>query len=172
MSIPCSLRSVWLISPAVRLADGGSPSAGRVEVLVQGVWGRVDKTNWGINAAHVVCRMLNFSAAISALSYGEFGQGVGPVWLRHVRCRGNETSLDECTHDGLGNVPLFPWQDAGAGVICEVPGKKNAASQHNLGRSGSISRHCQHDKFRAVFIAQLHSVKGKMSRVSTYLQVT
>lgn len=95
---------------------------GRVEVLYQGVWGTVCDDYWGINNAHVVCRMLGFSRASAAVILGGFGQGSGPIWMDNVICSGNETRLDLCTFPGWGLNDCFHWEDAG--VICDtrVPG--------------------------------------------------
>ena len=87
---------------SVRLADGGVPYQGRVEINVKGTWGTVCSYWWNIKDAEVVCRMLNLSAPIAAPKDAAFGEGRGPVWLQSVRCIGNESSLLDCSHGGLG----------------------------------------------------------------------
>ena len=87
---------------SVRLADGGVPYRGRVEINVNGTWGTVCSSSWNIKNAEVVCRMLNFSTPIYVSKYSVFGEGRGPVWLKSVKCIGNENSLLDCSHDGLG----------------------------------------------------------------------
>ena len=49
-----------------------------------------------------MCRMLNLSAPIAAPMYAAFGEGRGPVWLTSLQCIGNEKSLLDCSHRGLG----------------------------------------------------------------------
>ena len=46
-----------------------------------------------------------------------FGPGVGPIFLDNVSCRGSETKLANCTHNGVGNHSCSHLQDAG--VICQ-----------------------------------------------------
>ena len=87
-----------------------------MEINVEGVWGTVCGGGWDINDAHVVCRMLNLSAATAAPRYAAFGEGRGPIWLGYVRCTGNENSLLDCTHNGLGYNHCGHYYDAG--VIC------------------------------------------------------
>ena len=47
---------------------------------------------------------------------GIFGPGVGPIYLDDVSCRGNETNLVDCPHNGVGEQYCYHYQDAG--VIC------------------------------------------------------
>ena len=50
-----------LASVKFRLVDGSVPSAGRVEVFYNGVWGTVCDDEFGVNEARVVCRSLNYT---------------------------------------------------------------------------------------------------------------
>ena len=49
------------MNETVRLVDGSLESAGRVEVCINGVWGRVCDGGWDSNAATVVCQQLGYS---------------------------------------------------------------------------------------------------------------
>ena len=51
---------------------------------------------------------------------GIFGPGVGPIFLDEVSCRGNETNLDDCPHNGVGVHNCRHSDDAG--VICSQQG--------------------------------------------------
>ncbi|RMX54502.1 hypothetical protein pdam_00019992 [Pocillopora damicornis] len=94
-------------APMVRLRDGGSPDFGRVEIYHNGTWGTVCDDSWDINDTAVVCRMLGFKYAWTAISFAvEITKdeldlyGTGPIWLDDVNCFGNESSLNECGHSG------------------------------------------------------------------------
>lgn len=86
----------------MRLVGAPISNAGRVEVLYVGVWGTIASGNWDINDAHVVCRQLGYTGALSFGSSDQFGIGNGPMWFTDVRCLGNESSFEECSKSALG----------------------------------------------------------------------
>ena len=90
-----------------------------MEINVGGVWGTVCDRWWDINDAQVVCRMLNLSAATAAPKRAAFGEGRGPIWLSRLTCKGNEASLLDCSHYGLGNHYCRHYYDAS--VVCGSP---------------------------------------------------
>lgn len=47
-------------STTIRLANGASPSEGRVEIQHNGKWGTICDDYWDLRDATVVCRMLGF----------------------------------------------------------------------------------------------------------------
>ncbi|XP_016161194.1 PREDICTED: deleted in malignant brain tumors 1 protein-like, partial [Ficedula albicollis] len=103
----------------LRLAGGGSPCAGRVEVKLQGQWGSVGDDRWDMEDAEVVCQQLGCGSAAGAYSAREsFGEGDGPVSLLFVKCGGNEARLWDCWIGGWGpfNVNIH---DGDAAVICQ-----------------------------------------------------
>ena len=51
-----------------------------------------------------------------------FGFGNGPIFLGNVDCRGDETSLENCSHSGIGIHECSHSQDAG--VICSQQGSR------------------------------------------------
>ena len=67
-----------------------------------------------INDANVVCRELGYPGA---LQYAYFGQGSGPIWLDNLACTGTETSLYNCSHNGVGNHDCGHYKDVG--VVCQ-----------------------------------------------------
>ncbi|XP_055518181.1 deleted in malignant brain tumors 1 protein-like [Leucoraja erinacea] len=106
-----------LQSVKLRLVNGDSPCAGRVEVHYKGNWGIVNHYLWDLPDAAVVCRELDCGDAVKAPGGAHFGPGSGPVVTYNVHCSGNETALRECESWPWGHFP-FP-QSWDAGVICE-----------------------------------------------------
>ncbi|XP_022110413.1 uncharacterized protein LOC110989982 isoform X2 [Acanthaster planci] len=103
---------------SVRLVDGSSSNEGRVEVFLNGSWGTVCDDFWGIFDATVVCRQLGFSRAVRALTGGAFGGNYGlEILLDNVACRGDEQTIFNCPHKGVGIHNCGHYQDAG--VRCE-----------------------------------------------------
>ncbi|XP_030289467.1 deleted in malignant brain tumors 1 protein-like isoform X5 [Sparus aurata] len=102
----------------VRLVNGNSSCAGRVEIFHSGQWGTVCDDSWGLADAQVVCRQLGCGPVLSAQSNATFGPGSGPIWLDEVNCTGSESRLNHCTHQGFGSHDCHHQEDAG--VVCEV----------------------------------------------------
>ncbi|KAM6385367.1 antigen WC1.1-like [Alca torda] len=80
----------------LRVIGGEDGCSGRVEIWHQGSWGTVCDDSWDMADANVVCRQLGCGSAVSALSEAAFGEGIGPIWLEKVHCKGTELSLWEC----------------------------------------------------------------------------
>ncbi|XP_015974517.2 T-cell differentiation antigen CD6 isoform X4 [Rousettus aegyptiacus] len=100
---------------ALRLVDGGSSCAGRVEMLEYGQWGSVCDDTWDLEDAHVVCRQLSCGWAIQALPGLHFAPGRGLIHRDQVNCSGAEDYLWDCP--GLpGDGYCGHKEDAG--VIC------------------------------------------------------
>ncbi|XP_021516036.1 scavenger receptor cysteine-rich domain-containing protein SCART1-like [Meriones unguiculatus] len=101
---------------ALRLRDGQSHCDGRVEVFLDGVWGRVLDNAWDLHDAAVVCRQLRCGEAQRAYDAPAPGHKTIPVGLSKVHCLGSETNLTQC------NVSVSVLVQAGtlrdAGVVC------------------------------------------------------
>nr|XP_048314182.1 T-cell differentiation antigen CD6 isoform X8 [Myodes glareolus] len=100
---------------AVRLVDGGSRCAGRVEMLEHGEWGTVCDDTWDQEDANVVCKQLKCGWAVQALAGLHFTPGQGPIHRDQVNCSGTENYLWDCP--GLpGDQYCGHKEDAG--VVC------------------------------------------------------
>ena len=79
----------------MRLVDGGSRCAGRVEIKHQEEWRRLDTWSfWSMRDAAVVCRELDCGSAVSTRRYD--GDEDRRVWWFDSRCAGTESALREC----------------------------------------------------------------------------
>ena len=78
---------------------------------------------WDKNDAHVICRMLGYKAADSAIIYIE-GETSRRFLMYNVGCSGNEKSIAECSHNGWWNVWSSCTNKYNAGVVCQTDGGK------------------------------------------------
>ncbi|XP_071492675.1 MAM and LDL-receptor class A domain-containing protein 1-like isoform X9 [Diadema antillarum] len=100
----------------LRLSNGSRYYEGRVEVSVGYQWGTICDDSWDLNDANVICKMLGYSGASSALQSAYFGEGSGPIWMDDVHCSGIEMDISQCPHNGFGSHNCVHGEDAG--VIC------------------------------------------------------
>lgn len=77
-----------------------------MEIFRFGSWGTVCGNGFTTEAAQVVCRQLGMANPASARLLNTYAQyyntGDVKTLLDNVNCRGNETSLDHCTHGQFG----------------------------------------------------------------------
>lgn len=100
----------------MRLRDGQSRCDGRVEVSLNGVWGRVLDDEWDLQGASVVCRQLGCGEAERAYDAPEPERGARRVGLSRVRCLGTETRLTHCNVSASLLVAAGASRDVG--VVC------------------------------------------------------
>ncbi|NWX13220.1 DMBT1 protein, partial [Aegotheles bennettii] len=89
---------------------------GRLKIFHNGSWATVCDDGWDLEVTTVVCRQLGCGDAVSAKINGYFGEGTGDILLDDMVCRGDESSLEKCSHRGLGTHDCYHREDAGA--IC------------------------------------------------------
>uniref|UniRef100_A0A8D0KTK9 SRCR domain-containing protein n=1 Tax=Strix occidentalis caurina TaxID=311401 RepID=A0A8D0KTK9_STROC len=109
--------SVICADMSLRLVNGGDMCSGRLEVFHNGSWATICDDGWNMQDATVVCRQLGCGPAVSANIEAFFGEGTGDILLDNVACTGDESSLEQCSHRGLGTHDCYHKEDAG--VICE-----------------------------------------------------
>ncbi|XP_066505263.1 lysyl oxidase homolog 3A [Hoplias malabaricus] len=103
----------------VRLKGGAKAGEGRVEVLKGSEWGTVCDDLWNLQSASVVCRNLGFGTAKEALSGARMGQGMGPIYMNEVQCRGDEKNLWKCPHKSITAKDCKHMEDVS--VQCNIP---------------------------------------------------
>ncbi|XP_070376333.1 scavenger receptor cysteine-rich domain-containing protein SCART1 isoform X2 [Equus asinus] len=101
---------------ALRLRDGQSRCDGRVEISLDGVWGRVLDDGWDLHGAAVVCRQLGCGGAERAYDAPAPRRGAVPVRLSRARCLGTESRLTQCNVSAALLVSTGTSRDAG--VLC------------------------------------------------------
>ena len=61
--------------------------------------------------------LLLFSLGAVAVSFAQFGQGTGSIWLDQVSCAGTEATLAACPANPIGTHDCSHFEDAG--VRCQ-----------------------------------------------------
>ncbi|XP_072445308.1 scavenger receptor cysteine-rich domain-containing group B protein [Chiloscyllium punctatum] len=102
----------------VRLVNGRHRCEGRLEIYLMAQWGTVCDDAWDLRAARVVCRQLGCGRAQAAKAQAYFGQGVGIIHLDNVKCKGNESLLNQCSHIGWDVHNCDHTEDAS--VMCTL----------------------------------------------------
>ncbi|NP_001382979.1 scavenger receptor cysteine-rich domain-containing protein SCART1 precursor [Homo sapiens] len=129
------------LAHALRLREGQSRCDGRVEVSLDGVWGRVLDDAWDLRGAGVVCRQLGCRGAQQAYDAPAPSRGSVQVALSRVRCLGTETRLTQCNVSATLQEPAGTSRDAG--VVCsgEVGTASPMARRHGIPGALTLSLH-------------------------------
>ena len=109
-----------MTSGEIRLVAGPTVYEGRVEVLVNDVWGTVCDDLWDLSDGNVACRQLGYGPAIRTSQAADYGPGEGAIPYDNMACVGDEVALKDCRHNGNGVHNCGHSEDAG--VQCSVPG--------------------------------------------------
>ncbi|NXE85131.1 DMBT1 protein, partial [Cochlearius cochlearius] len=117
-SVVCTGTTTTNTSARLRLENGPSRCAGRVEVFHHRQWGTVCDNGWSLAEAAVVCRQLGCGTAVSAPGSAHFGQGSGRIWLDKVNCTGEESALSACQAKPWGSNSCDHRRDAS--VVCSA----------------------------------------------------
>lgn len=118
-AVVCSNNEFISSSNILRLVDGDSVSNGRVQVMFNGIWGRVCSSYWDIRDGDVVCKQLGYTGSRSVQVYTSLSSDhhLGHVWMDGAHCTGNEKNLSYCEFNGWGHAESGCHD---AGVDCEV----------------------------------------------------
>ncbi|XP_047659681.1 deleted in malignant brain tumors 1 protein-like [Tachysurus fulvidraco] len=126
MKLQCRVSCAEL----VKLVDGGSQCAGRVEVFYRKKWGTVDKEYFNEKVATLLCKELGCSEFIDIPPNAHFGLGTGPVWMVVPDCSGSEDTLKDCLTGEWGENDF--GHDSDAGLVCS--GVRLVNGSHCSGR--------------------------------------
>ncbi|XP_071482925.1 scavenger receptor cysteine-rich domain-containing protein DMBT1-like [Diadema antillarum] len=116
----------------IRLVGGSNNREGRVEILINEVWGTVCDDLWDLDDAHVACGQLGLGPAIEAgtATLMDFGRGTGSIFLDDLDCDGDEASLVSCSHHGVDNHNCGHTEDAA--VRCQAAGVTPTESRPDI----------------------------------------
>nr|XP_033771592.1 deleted in malignant brain tumors 1 protein-like [Geotrypetes seraphini] len=101
--------------PPLRIVDGPSSCAGRVEVAQGDQWATVCSEGWDLRDAQVVCKQLKCGSVLAAPGKSQYGHGNGTTWYSEVNCKGTEDFLSKCSAS-TGNTNCNVAGNAG--VVC------------------------------------------------------
>ena len=81
------------------------------------MWGAICDYSWDSRDAAVACKQLGFGNASETYCCSSFSGTVKRVWLRHVYCSGNESSIAQCPSSGYNSTGTCSSHSY-AGVRC------------------------------------------------------
>ncbi|KAM9272028.1 scavenger receptor cysteine-rich type 1 protein M130-like [Cariama cristata] len=107
-----------VVCSVLRLVNGSSLCAGRVEVFHKHQWGTVCDDSWDEEDAAVVCWQLGCGMVVSAPGAAWFGQGSNTIWVDNMNSTGREETFSECLSRPWGTHNCDHGEDAG--VVCSA----------------------------------------------------
>lgn len=78
------------------------------------LWGTVCDDSFDTLDGTVICKMLGYQRAIAVFTASP---GVGRIWLDDLRCKGTESSVFDCVHNGFGVTNCEHAEDAGVSCV-------------------------------------------------------
>ncbi|NWW74427.1 WC11 protein, partial [Climacteris rufus] len=108
----------------LRLVNGND-CAGRLEVLYNGTWGSLCSNRMSQLTAVTVCKQLGCGDGGEIAADLKYGRGSGPLWLDHIECTEQHSSLWHCQSD-----PWYPQSCNGREEETHITctGRKEATS--------------------------------------------
>ncbi|EOA99642.1 Deleted in malignant brain tumors 1 protein, partial [Anas platyrhynchos] len=100
----------------LRVTDGRSPCAGRVEVQYNATWYSICSSGWSLLEAEVACKQLGCGPAQSVPTGAHFSREHHRAFLEGLSCRGTESLLLECQRSKISPGPCR--NGATAGLVC------------------------------------------------------
>ncbi|NXG14887.1 C163A protein, partial [Grallaria varia] len=127
----------------VRLVGGDNPCSGQVEIHDRDQWRTVCASDFGPEAAAVVCRELQCGAALAMPASAGPGEGGSAMRERELQCVGNESLLascprgsprdQPCAHHRNATVTCTPFRLVNGSTACE-----GRVEFHVLGTWGTL----------------------------------
>ncbi|XP_053388860.1 scavenger receptor cysteine-rich domain superfamily protein-like, partial [Mercenaria mercenaria] len=116
----------------IRLVDGPSAKAGRVEVLFNGTWGSVCMSGLTLKDTATMCEMLTNSSASFILKRWEYKPREDNIIINNLNCTGQESDISDCK--------ATRWQqghcqdNTAAGIACKSTIRLVNGSDERSGR--------------------------------------
>ena len=117
---------MYLTDVKVRLFGGPNKFAGRVELLLGGIWGTVSDVGFDFREGQVVCRQLGYEGVAGVFTGTRYGRGKGPIWLSNLDCEGIEPSIEQCSHPGWSHADATHSHDVS--IECRIAGSSTGKS--------------------------------------------
>ncbi|KAM4650671.1 uncharacterized protein O3C94_013374 isoform 2-T2 [Discoglossus pictus] len=124
---------------SLKLVNGPSICAGRVEVFHNGEWKTMCDDSWDTRKAQVVCRQLNCGTALAAPGNAYYGPGNGSILLHNLICSGKESSINNCTLQPWEKLGCYHYEDASAVCSEHLPKPKIEVSTMNYSSELNIT---------------------------------
>lgn len=127
----------------VRLTGSGRAAEGRLEVYHNGLWAPVNSSPNMSAVAEVACRQLGYSRS-TWMQHAVYMPGLGEPRHNGITCRGTESSVLECSYDGLTHVGIDV--NVACSLASGVCSAWAAAGRLPLGRGWCVTESCRAER--------------------------